>query len=774
MRTRRGANTIRAFGARVWAVALAVSMVGCGSTEPRPTAASASPAAPAPVTRSAPSSELHGPPFPVASATNLGRLGTLTARQQSLLESQGFFLAAQPPRPQTPPNAAEAVAAQRATHLFHVYERNDYIQFPSYVTVDLAIDATHAYFGALLREIEAAHLVPRLRAAIVAFLAEAGRMRAAARAANARETALRIETFWAVALSLLERAAPGDAPEREVVAQSDPDAAPPAPVTPPAATPIPAAVRRQTSAIVTDVIAARAEQTTSVSRAPVDMSQMRPRGHYTRNGVLMRWFRAMSWLGMVAFPVEGEHADVAGAAALARSTMGSQEAAQSLETLVALTAFFVGGPDTSGLVEARARLTRIVPGAAQARLDTLVTPDVLARYAASLAELPPPRIASGAAGGARQIRVAGRRAFEDAFAMQMLIAAVTQGEAPPRDAIPVVFGGVGAAAVLGSAEARGIAIDVLPARRAELGAAIDRGRAHIASIEPTRWDGDAYHGTIHALRSLFEPLGESAPAIMRTAAWRTRALQSFASGWAELRHDTILYGEQLGAECDAPDYEPPDAWVEPVPELYGRLAAMVRALDARLRAAGIPLDAARTDQAPYATPLAEKTRIAISLLDFLRECAELELRGVPFDRDRLTRLTLIGGEVEWLMIALANTDLLSERDRDMAVVADVFTWRPTSEAVEVGIAHPDLVYALIPTPRGPVVARGAVMSYREMMQPISNRLTDEAWRALIAAGNAPERPGWVRALHAEPVPAIALVGEGVSRCGPSSGSVLDL
>ncbi|MCC7535908.1 MAG: DUF3160 domain-containing protein [Deltaproteobacteria bacterium] len=748
-------------------------------TTPRPRPTVTAPAAPA-------RGPLTGPPFPVASASNLGRIGRLSAKQRSLLESQGFFLAPQPPRPSGTPSADEAVTAQRATHLFHVYERNDYIRFPSYVTADLAIDATHAYFDALLREVESEHLVPRLRTSLIAFVRESDRMRRGARSAAARATATRIETFWAVALSLLERGAPGDAPDREVVArpegmdEGDANDAPEA-VSPPQTTPIPAAVRAEVARIVTRVMAAEGQENVRVTSAPVDMSQMRPRGHYTRTGVLMRWFRAMSWLGMVAFPFEGQHADLEGVAALARSTMApsatpgaeAEPPGDAIESLIALTAFFVGGPDTSGLAEARRRLTAIVPNAGRTPLDALIAPDVLARYGQSLAELPAPRIASGTADGARQLRVAGRRAFEDAVALSRLIGSVTEGSLPPRDAIAVTFGAVGAAAVLGSDEARRIVVDAHPARRAEIEQAITSGRAHLDTLESTRWEADAYHGTIHALRALFEPAADAAPALVRTPQWRARALLAFAGGWAELRHDTILYGEQLGAECDAPEYEPPDAWVEPVPDVYRRLSAVVRALDARLRGAGITMDQPAGGR-PYATVLAQKTELVVGLLGFLQECAELQIAGAPLGRDRLTRLTQIGGEVEWLLIALANTDLLSDRDRDMAIVADVFTWRPTGEAVEVGIAHPDLVYALIPTPNGPVVARGAVMSYREMLQPIGDRLTDESWRAMIAAGNAPERPAWARPLYAEPVPSIALVGEGTSRCGPSSGSRLEL
>jgi hypothetical protein len=36
-----------------------------------------------------------------------------------------------------------------------------------------------------------------------------------------------------------------------------------------------------------------------------------------------------------------------------------------------------------------------------------------------------------------------------------------------------------------------------------------------------------------------------------------------------------------------------------------------------------------------------------------------------------------------------------------------------------------------------------VYSYYEFLQPASDRLTDEAWRSMLDAGDAPPRPDWI-------------------------------
>jgi len=706
---------------------------------------------------------------------NLRRIGQLKPRQKKQLGQQAFFLAPQ----------LSLQPKDRATHLFHLYERNDYIAFPSFVTVDLAIDVTHSYFDAVLREVESLHLVSRLQAALKALLGEAEKVRRGARGAKAKRAAARAVTYWAVALRLLEQPARGDAPDKKKVASvADRYNPPPRPRRrarrpPVKLTPIPGTVRREVRHTVSAVQAARGKVSERLLKAPLDLTQMRPRGHYTRTGVLQRFFRSMSWLGMAAFPVKGAKRDLTGVALLARSYLGSALGRKGLQRVKAITSFFAGGPDAADLEAAAKHLAAVQPGAAQARADTLLQPALLKRYGAKLSALSPPQISSTATSGSEpaQVRVLGRRAFEDNVAMKRIIGAlndIAMGGRHPGVLVRAP-GALGSAALLGSDLARSIVVGTgVDAQLKALDRALLVGRKHIAGLPTARWGQDAYHGTLNALRALLPAPPATAPRLLRTPGWRLRALQAFAGGWAELRHDTILYGEQLGAECDAPDPPAPPGWVEPVPAVYSRLAKMVQTLDKRLRDAGIPVKSNTRKGNPYARPLAEKTQTLIKLLHFLRDAARLELRGKALTAKQRKRITLIGGEVEWLLISLANTDLLARRDQDMAVIADVFTWRSAAKAVEVAVGHPELIYAIIPGPKGPVIARGAVMSYREFLQPVSKRLTDQEWRGRLAARKGPARPAWLKPVYAEPVPFIKLVGKGVSRCSPGSGTGLKL
>jgi hypothetical protein len=693
-------------------------------------------------------------PWDFARVGNLERLPGLAAQQRKLLESQGFFLAPQnPPHKKPTTGQPEARGETQATHLFHVYERNDYLRFPSYVTVDLAIDTTHAYFDALLRDLEQYQLGSMLANALTDLMAEAEKVRASATTAEAREAASRVTTFLAVGLRLLRAKAV-----------------------------LPESVRTEAEKLVRLVIAAQGTLPVAVTKSTLDMTQTKPRGHYTRTPALERYFRAMSWLGMVSFAVEGPEMDLPAVALLARVWAGSSKGRDGFRKLMDVTAAFVGGADTAGPDVVVAALRKQVADVAAASPDTLVGKDLLLALGKELAStVPVPRIGAGQ-GAPRQIRLMGRRAFEDAVAMEAFIAPLlAQAKASNLEAlVSASMGARGAAAMLGSDVARAALLaGVSETGRAAFATSIEAGRRGIVSLPAERWSNDAYHGTLLALRPLWDPLPAGAPPLLQTDAWRLRALQAFAGGWAELRHDTILYGEQSGAECDAEDYEPPPGWVEPVPEVYQRLATMVRNLQKRLNAAGVdfgfrPKGGRKEEGAPDARFMTEspatKTKKLLRVLDDLARMAADELQGkLPTLKDRES-ITTLGGAVEWLFMVFANSDMLNDRDADMAVVADVFTWRPSAQALQVGVARPDLIYAIIPSPNGPVLARGAVMSYREFLHPTSDRLTDEAWRTMIAAGRAPKRPDWLAPLYTDAVGPVTPHKEPQGRCGPSSGA----
>ena len=72
------------------------------------------------------------------------------------------------------------------------------------------------------------------------------------------------------------------------------------------------------------------------------------------------------------------------------------------------------------------------------------------------------------------------------------------------------------------------------------------------------------------------------------------------------------------------------------------------------------------------------------------------------------------------------------------------------KVVEEGVGYVDLIIVACPGPEDLLfLAAGPVLSYYEFKHPMNDRLTDEAWRELLASPDRPERPPWFQSLVRE-------------------------
>lgn len=705
-----------------------------------------------------------------AKVANLARVPGLTTKHRDALRRDGFFVAAQATPVAKPKNAQSARDTRRAKHLFQVYERNDYVRFPSYVTVDLSIDLTHQYFDVVLRKIEQEHLAPMLTTAMRGFMARALVLRDGSKTPEAKKAAHAAAAYWAVALRLLELPAKGDLPETALVrapwydnpqvrAEMEEEMGKPAPPPPPPLTKLHPSLRREVDAAVAAVMAAKDRREFRAWGQKLDLTLARPRSHYAASGLLQRYFRAMTLLGMSRFTVTGDAARPEFLVALSMSIEGAPKARKAYDSVLSLTNFVVGDPPTAGLAEAGAAVRKTL---GTATLDAALEPSALARVTAAWGAFTAhPVLDDGPV-----IQPIGQRVFADTAAMAKLLPVVA--ELPPdREALVArAMGAAGSAAVMGSDVARTIVLDKAGSEAAVLKTGIDAGRSLLEAMHSR---DDAYHATLRALTGLLH----TDPLMFESKAHQLRMLQTYAGGWALLRHDTLLYAYQMGAECDAEELTAPYGWIEPYPEVYGELRKMALGFERRLVAAGISVEA--KDPAGFDSDfdIKHKTAALVKFLDKMIAWSNKELAGETFTEEERTAVAMVGGEAEWVVLTLADAYELGAGNDDMAVVADVFTFR--GQALEVGVAHPELIYAVIPGPDGWLLARGAVLGYREFFVPSASRMTDEQWRARVGASKdfeAGTRPPWLAAIEQDPVGVVELPSDGKSqtRCGYYGGA----
>ena len=492
-----------------------------------------------------------------------------------------------------------------------------------------------------------------------------------------------------------------------------------------------------------------------------DYSQYVPRGHYTRNETFERYFRAMMWYGRMMFrlkPGESPEAVEAGrmetrqailiVAALQSATVGNQPALAVWDRIYEPTVFFVGQTDDLNVYD-YSQVIKEVYGESlnlgdledEARLDAFIEKAMTLR---------PPRIVSSFVTDQEEpeevtkgFRFMGQRFIPDSYIFQQLVydkVKLYQGTGQPFTKVDSMAGpirgfprGLDVASVLGSQraeeiiEAEGDAeYDGYPEQLAKL-------RGEFAALPAEQWVENLYWNWLYSLRPLLEIKGEGYPVFMQNQAWVDKDLNAFLGSWAELRHDTILYAKQSYAVMATglmPEPEPAKGYVEPQPEVYARLAALCRQMRVGLEDRGL-LNPEYTD----------KLNRMESLLLSLKKVAEKELSGQALTDEEYAQIRDIGDVLEGITTFSVEVagQITSEADERMAIVADVHTEGNSGQVLEEGVGDAFTIYVVAPVEGRQVLARGGVFSYYEFKQPMSDRLTDEAWQALEPK---PDLPKW--------------------------------
>ncbi len=594
--------------------------------------------------------------------------------------------------------------------LFHTeYEMAGYEPYPVFVTTDAAYHVWHLVFSKVLRELEEQVLLPELETLLTGLL-EAARAQAVELAGSPlEEHAVRVVEWFEAAgdLAGLDVGELGSRAAAEV------------------------ALARDATEMTESPVTSFAECDPMMSAANcIDYSLFRPRGHYNRSEDLQRYFRAMSLLGQSAFFLN-QPDSLAMGLVVARLLDADPELAASWERIYAPTAFLVGMADDFTPFE-------VVELAADVTPDGVIAPVEFADPAV-LQELADRLLASRNVGinpEAAAMRVMGARFVIDSFIFDQLTwpnvgdpaTEVGARSAPIPLDLPAAFGSQFAYDILETAGAT---------QYANYDAQLDAMRTLLASRADADWAGTVYDAWLYALQPMWSEHGSDFPDFMQSDAWSAKAHQTGFGSYTELKHDTILYAKQgFAAEGG---YEPlsfePRHWVEPDPVAFLRIAAVAQLAQDGLSARGLlpgDLDELLSDLSEF--------------LDRLARIADDELAGRPISEEDNVWLESVGSWLEYLWLASSDIDEETGEpsfdDQDAAIIADIF--RNTFEYLELGTGRIDTIYVLVPTDAGEFqVARGGVYSYYEFWQPAdAGRLTDEEWRAMLDAGEAPDRPAW--------------------------------
>ena len=670
---------------------------------------------------------------------NLSQFGSFTPEQKELLEKNGFV-----------------VTTSDNVQLYHVYENNDYLQIPSFITTDLMLQVYHVFFNYTLRTVESEKLYPIAVDLTEKMLMESVEMYEEVTNPDVKESALKNAAFFGVALKLLTveeeslqtirnreqeeyMKIQSGLPEEPFIVRTELDFRL-------------ALASSSTISLPSDVGTLienelqLIEQHGGRTDSPIfgfmlDYSQFIPRGHYTRTDRLRRYFQGMMWYGLVPFPLDSTHTQSIIQSILFTSILFHPQTTgltliKQWERLYQPTVFYVGSTDDLNPFHCKEVMDEVY--GPDLKLDEI--PQRLNNFIKASKRLPEPGIKQVLIGisTGKQFRFMGQRYIPDSEMLQTL----SDYEHRPFPK------GLDVMAVLGSKRTYDILMNVYQEDKSwpAYPDSMKSLKHRFSKLDLSTWQSNLYYGWLWSLQALLEEKKEGYPTFMTNPAWQDKVLNTTCASWAELRHDTILYGKQSGAECGGGEEPPPPpkGYVEPEVEFYSRLEWLTRFTKEGLISREIITPA-----------LEQKFTYLGDLISFLKKVSIKELKEESLTREEHDQIKILGADIERLTLSVAegHAEFLSETDKDMAVIADVHT--SMDGCLEEGVGHANEIYVVVPIEGRLYLTRGAVFSYYEFIHSSRDRLTDEKWQEILRSEAPPKPPVWTKSFNGgkkEPLP----------------------
>lgn len=591
--------------------------------------------------------------------------------------------------------------------LYNIYGTNVYDAIPSLVTVDNSLQIYHIFFDSTLRLVEEKNLLPELEKLTASMVEQSAKRLDQVKGTPLESAARKNLAYFNVAAKLLKN-----------------DAA------------VNADVEPMVSAELAKIDAHAGFGASAIFPYEMDFSQFVIRGHYTRSADLGRYFKAMLWYGLAPisigkrvnkdFTLLPEQIQQASLIALDLDVSG---ALSQWRRIYDVSSLYAGKSNRLTPSEWEQLMRAKLSGDPQKALSDPA--QVRALGLAAQGTRPPLIVTKkndAAVADDIQVRFMGQRQVPDSVIFSQLTDPDHRPFPSPLD-VAAVLGGRRAKELLDANASLSKATD-WPAYKTER----NRLTAQFGALGQSVWSQDLYWSWLDVLRDGVKVAAPGTPSVFKTSAWQDHQLNATLASWAELRHDTILYGEQTVSEMgDGEDIPYVRGYVEPNLALYGRMLKLVSQTEDGLKG----LQALSDDQASLFKGFKK-------FLDFMITVSTKELAGQKLTKDEHGRIQMIEGELETLNTSIQivgqNFQQLTNDDRNMALIADVHSAR--GKALTVGVGISDDIVAIVPIEGKLTLARGTALSYYEFLQPISDRLTDEKWKSMVTSGKAPARPSW--------------------------------
>ena len=606
-----------------------------------------------------------------------------------------------------------AIVPARHNQLFEVYEQNDYQEFPNFVTTDLFLQLYHLYFDCMLRELEEAHLLKLMtNFSRHMFYAIDRQLNWSGGDETVQKAALKNCVYYSIAHYLFTGEYLGT-PDVQKLAQAEAELA--------------MAGMDNFSTFMEDY-----------KEITYPYSLYRPRGHYTRSENLKRYFRGMMWLQTANFGLRNK-AEVQAAVMQTYAFKYDDQLVIIYKTLDELITFLMGKPDNLTIMQVWAEVKKLD----MQMEDLLHNDEAMAKLTAKLNEI-----------GDKQTRI--RPKFEktshnkinimpqryqpDGEVLQEM---VDYNNRPTKRATPK---GVDFFAAMQVSAAEQILLNE-QSQWTGLKPMLEKMKQRMQEIT---WSETIATEWMSTLRSLCDRDPQlNLPYFMVTDEWNLKDLNAMLASWAELKHDAILYAKQpAGAECGGGG--PPEpvvkGYVEPNIGFWKKAITLLDNTERLLKEQNM---------------LTEKVKDATERIreeaQFLLSVSEKELAGKELNDEEYDQLQYVGAIFENISLDLVREpdqylmgwSDVQGADKKVALVADVYTANadnnPNKSILFEAVGDADEIYVIVEIGGYLYLTRGAVLSYREFIQPIDlPRLTDEEWQEQLKKNPRKGVPDWMK------------------------------
>ena len=620
-----------------------------------------------------------------------------------------------------------AIVPAEHNQLFHVYEKNDYADFPSFVTTDLYLQLFHLYFDCVLRDVEEKHLDSLMIVFSSQMEAEMKTL-TSSQDAEVKAAAEFGQAWFAVASWLFSHdKAPASAATLNV----------------------PEAYKKMVMEEITKAIDAENGYSDMLEYFPPEemfgYSLFRPRGHYTRSKVCSRYFRGMMWLQTAHFGTNKP--SKMKQIALIANVFNQQPKLSAIYNKVSEPiTYLMGTPDNVTILQVANRIKEMGLPIEQ----LLSSRKEMANLTKDIEEI-----------AKRQMRIELKKTRGSKYVVDIM----PQRYQPDAEALitttdqdsPVSLRpcpkGLDWMAVMGLPGAERILIDELKEtqRWAGFPKALTTARKKAAT---TPWEACVANQWMYTLQSLGDT-AQSLPYFMQSPQWQKKNLNTALASWAELKHDAILYAKQpMLAECGDGGPEPPvvKGYVEPNVKFWEKAIALVTRMDKVLTTYNLQTEKAK----------AVYERIK-EMAEFCRDISKKELNGGKITDEEYNQIEIIGSTVENISLELVSEDNemlqgwsdVVSTDKKVAVVADVFTASGENVAIDdkcvlyEGVGPAYEIYVVVEIDGLLYLTRGSVFSYREFTRLMSDpRMTDEEWQQELKKSPTGGTPSWMKEIIA--------------------------